>query len=281
MTSRPYRGIDHVVIRTADAVSLYQLFSGPLGLPTTWPLEHAAFATFGWIGLGNTNMEIWAATDNSDLPAGCPFPLVQQIALEPFELAETLARLKTLGFNCKTPRTFRSKDKSGEQKVNFTNSVVLDLSSDTCCVFLCEWGREAPITPWKKGPTTRERRVLEQDAMKACGGGALGIVGLSEIALSTQDVDGTIDRWRRLTESKGPAIEIAKDVELRVSAGEHAVIQSLTFSVRDLAQAKSFLAGRGVLSQDEGADVVLCRDVSQGLRFRFVQAADHAGAKQH
>jgi catechol 2,3-dioxygenase-like lactoylglutathione lyase family enzyme len=273
MTSRAYRGIDHLVVRTADAASLYELFSGTLGLPVTWPLEHRAFATFGWIGFGNTNLEIWAATDNSDLPADGPFPLVQQIALEPFELSDTLARLKTLGFNCKTPRTFSSKDKFGKETANFTNSVLLDLSSDTCCVFLCDWGREAPIVPWTKGLTTQERRVLEQDAMRACGGGALGIVGLSEIALSTHDVDDALDRWRGLAASKEQAIKIAEDVELRLSPGKRDVIQSLTFSVRDLAHARRFLVDNGLLGREEGDAVVLSHHVSQGLRFRFVQAA--------
>ncbi|WP_435497405.1 VOC family protein [Variovorax sp. RB3P1] len=142
MTNRAYQGIDHVVIRTADAASLYELFSGHLGLPVTWPLERATFATFGWIGLGNTNLEIWAAADNSDLPADCPFPLIHQIALAPAELSETLARFDAMGLSCKAPRTYSSKDELGEVRTNFTNSVILDLSNESCCVFVCDWGVE-------------------------------------------------------------------------------------------------------------------------------------------
>ncbi|MGJ7558825.1 hypothetical protein ACSFBI_33135 [Variovorax sp. RB3P1] len=131
-----------MVIRTADAASLYELFSGHLGLPVTWPLERATFATFGWIGLGNTNLEIWAAADNSDLPADCPFPLIHQIALAPAELSETLARFDAMGLSCKAPRTYSSKDELGEVRTNFTNSVILDLSNESCCVFVCDWGVE-------------------------------------------------------------------------------------------------------------------------------------------
>lgn len=272
MTERSYGGIDHVVIRTGDAASLYELFSVHLGLPVIWPLENAAFATFGWIGLGNTNLEIWAATDNSDLPADCPFPLIHQIALEPVELSETLARCKALGLSCKAPRTYASKNERGEVLTNFTNSTILDLSSDSCCVFVCDWGIHAPIAPWRKGLSTPERRDLERDTLVACGGGALGLVGLKEIAMSSTDLAGALERWRRLTGSSAGPVAIADDVELRLSTGTQDLIQSLTFAVRDLAGARHFLSGRGLLDEDEVSEVVLSRHATGGLTFRLIEA---------
>src|SRR5689334_8490527 len=54
---------------------------------------------------------------------------------------------------------------------HFTNFVVLDVSSTSCCMFFCEWGAHAPITPRQKGLTTSERRSRERSGMQACGGG--------------------------------------------------------------------------------------------------------------
>lgn len=64
-------GVDHAVIQT-EAAQLFGLLSGPLRLPITWPMEHAAFATFGWIGVGNTNLERWAASGRLGLAARWP-----------------------------------------------------------------------------------------------------------------------------------------------------------------------------------------------------------------
>lgn len=274
---RAYLGIDHVVIRTTDAQSLFDLLSGPLGLPVTWRLERAAFATFGWVGVGNTNLEIWAAENNSDLPVDCTLPLFHQIALEPGELSKTMARLRALGFSCKEPRTFKSTDQSGQARTNFTNSVLLDMSSDLCRVFCCEWGSDAPIVPWKRGLTTPERRELEQNALAACGGGSLGLVALREIALATPTVAATTERWLRLTESKGEPIAITDDVTLRLSIGTHEVIESLTFVVRDLNVARRFLGGRGLLGMDRADQLSLAERATSGLMFYFVEAVAGQG----
>jgi len=256
-----YHGIDHIVIRTADAESLFVLFSGLLGLPVTWPLERAGFATFGWVNIGNTHLEIWAAANNSDLPADCPFPFIHQIAFQPVDLATSVVRVERMGLRCKTPRTYESKNERGELRTNFTNSVILDLSNDACCVFFCDWGQDAPIVPWPKGLTTTERRALEREAMNVCGGGPLGLVGLREIELSTPNLESATDRWRKLTESK-EAISITDDIRLRLSMGSQEVVQSLTFAVRDLAR-------HDLLDARDDDEVMLSTRVSQGLQFRF------------
>lgn len=261
-----------MVIRTADAAMLYELFSVHLGLPVTWPLVHADFATFGWIGLGNTNLEIWAATNNFDLAADCPFPLVHQIALAPVELSETLARFDAKGFSCKASRAYASKDENGEVRTNFTNSVVLDLSNESCCVFVCDWATDAPIVPWRQGLSTAKRRDLEREALVTCGGGPLGVVGLREIAMSSPDPARAAEKWQRLTESCDLPIAIADGVELRLSAGPQDLVQSLTLAVRDLANARRFLAGRGLLNEVEANDVVLSLRATGGLTFRLVEA---------
>ncbi|WP_051236431.1 hypothetical protein [Ottowia thiooxydans] len=275
VTARPYQAIDHVVIRTVEAEALYELFGGQLGLPITWPLQRAAFATFGWIGLGNTNLEIWEAADNSDLPADCVLPLFHQIALAPTQLDETIAGIQATGLACKAPRPYASKDQNGVVHTNFTNSVILDLSNDACCVFICEWGDRAPIAPWTPGLTTPQRRAVEREALNACRGGRLGIVGLRRMALTSRDVPAAVEKWRRLTGSQRTSIMVADDIELSLFPGSHDRIQSLTLAVRDLSHARRFLAENDLLEERAAQDdVVLARRVTGGLTFRLVGDID-------
>lgn len=272
MTERAHRGIDHVVVRTDDAAALHEMFSVALGLPVTWPLQRASFATFGWIGLGNTNLEIWEAADNADLPADGPFPLIHQIALEPLELSETLDRLTANGLHCKAPRTYVSKEAGGTERLNFTNSVILDLSDSACCVFVCEWGREAAIVPWARGLSTQERRTIERDALTACAGGPLGLVGLHAISVASPDLAGATDTWQRLAGSAGPCIAIADGIAVALSEGPRTLIRSLSLAVRDVAAARRFLLGRDLLDADEDDGVVLSKRATGGLTFRLVEA---------
>jgi hypothetical protein len=272
VTAQTYLGVDHVAIRVADVQPLFDILSGRLGLPVTWPLEYAAFATFGWIGVGNTNLEIWAAADNSDLPAGCPLPLVHQIALAPVELSESLARVDAMGLKCKTPRAFQSQDTYGHSRTNFTNSVVLDLSSDSLCVFFCEWRSDAPIVPWSKGLTTHERRRLQRDAVAGCGGGPVGMLGLRQIAISTRSPERTTENWARLTESGEASLMLTDDIELHVFLGDTDAIRSLTFGMRDLATARRFLHDQGLL-EPQSSDVTLALAATGGVELRFVHWA--------
>jgi hypothetical protein len=272
LAERAYEGIDHVVIRATAAESLHDLLHNRLRLPVTWPLQRASFATFGWIGVGNTNLEIWAATDNSDLPTDCSLPLFHQIALEPRNtLAETISCIQGSGLACKAPRHYASTDEHGVIRTNFTNSVILDVSSDTCCVFICEWGVEAPIAPWKRGLTTPQRRVEERAALDAFGGGLLGMVGLKKIELMSPDVPTATKRWRRLSGASGQSIMVTDDIELSLVLGNQNRIQSLTFTVRDLELARRLLAEDDLLEAGTQDEVLLSRQAAGGLAIRLIE----------
>ena len=137
-------------------------------------------ARFSWVHVGNTHLELWAASSNSDLPQGCELPLVHGLALEPDELSFSTAELERLGMACKPPRPYRTLDAQGQSVTNFTNSLVLDLSSPSCCNFFCEWGSTASIVPWPQVVTTAERRLADQRRFATWGGGPLGLTGLGK-----------------------------------------------------------------------------------------------------
>jgi hypothetical protein len=269
----PYRSLDHIVIRVKAAEPLYTLFGESFGLPVSWPLQHSGFASFGWVNVGNTNLEIWAAASNADLPADVPLPLVQGLALDPGDLQASIAWLAQRGVACKAPKAFRTQKDDGTSVDNFTNSVVLDVSSDACCVFFCAWGAEGTIYPWKEKLDAVQRKARDEAAFARCAGGALGLVGLTAVQLAVPDVPMAEQAWRALTGSRQTPIALTPDIALHIVPGarDMAMIESLTFGVRSLAAARTFLAGRGWLESSAPGELVLSRSVCGGLDLRFVE----------
>lgn len=272
MTETAFRGIDHAVLRVLDAKPLFRLLTEDLGLPIVWPLEEAAFATFGWVGLGNTNLEIWASSSNADIPAHVGLPLIHGFALEPDDLPSALAGMEAQGIQCKPPRAYQTKDAEGHLRTNFTNSVVLDVSSDSCCVFFCEWGAHAPITPWQKGLTTSERRSHERSVMQACEGGPLGILGLSEFRMVVPNLPQALQKWQRLTASHQDPVPLTSDITLRLEEGKFQVISELGFAVRELDVAKAWLANAELSANATEHGLLIAPEATGGLRLRLLQA---------
>lgn len=272
MTLPVYRAVDHVVIRLTAMEPLFSLLSQVFALPVSWPTESSNFATFGWVSVGNTNLELWAATDNSDLPPDLQPPLFHGFALDPVDLDTSIARLADAGIACKTPRPYQTKDAHGAWVTNFTNSVVLDVSSESCCVFFCAWGRDGNIYPWKEKMSSVERRAREQAAFEQCSGGPLGLVRLSRIALGVQDLAEAAAKWRTLTGSTNSSIALTEHITLHLSARTRNMIESLTFEVRSLAIAKRFLEKNGLLESFDERELFLSSVATEGLQFKFVEA---------
>lgn len=267
-----YRSIDHVMLRLHAAEPLFSLFSETFGLPVAWPLQRTDFAAYGWVHAGNTDLEFWAAASNGDLPAHAQPPLVHGFALEPASsLPESLRRATEAGITCKPPRAFEAMTAAGEQVTNFTNSVLLDLSASSCCVFFCEWDRRASIYPWAEAATPVQRRTLHRQALQDSGGGPLGIAGLHAIRMGTPDVQAHRRHWRALTGSHhSHAIALTPDISLELVPARHLLIEALSFGVRSLAIARAFLSSRRLLQADTGdALSVLC----DGLPIQLVEAA--------
>jgi hypothetical protein len=267
----PYRSIDHIMLRLPAAEHCFDLFSRVFELPVAWPLQRTAFATYGWVHAGNTDLEFWAAASNSDLPAWAPAPLVHGFALEPaLPLPQAMRQAESLGTRCKEARTFQSTDDHGKVVTNFSNSVLLDLSSASCCVFFCEWDLQAAIYPWDEAATPTQQRAGLQRALHDQGGGPLGLLGLHAVRMGTPDLQAHQQRWQALTGSPaGQPIALAPGIWLQLHAAEHLRIESLAFSVRSLATARTFLAARQLLQADSGDALWLA---CEGLKICLVAA---------
>ena len=276
--ARPFRGVDHLVIRVADARPLFDLLASVLGLPVTWPLEQASFANFGWIGVGNANLEIWADAKNADLPEGCALPLIHGIALAPERMKSTLGGLAAKGVAVRPPRVYRSRNDEGELQTNFTNAVLPDVSGPTCEVYVCAWDRDAVIVPWQAGTSTARRRALEQEALDAVQGGVLGVTGLAEIAVASPEQPALAAQWRKIRGTVKQPTQLTPDVDISVVVGEQHAVASITLAVRDLAAARSVLLDKGLLAEAEGDAVALSTEATGGLAIRLRQrvTADEA-----
>lgn len=259
------------MLRLVAAEPLFDLFSRVFELPVAWPLQHTAFATYGWVHAGNTDLEFWAATSNSDLPADAQPPLVHGFALEPVRpLTEAIAQATALGIHCKPARRFESINARGEVVTNFSNSVLLDLSAPSCCVFFCEWDPRGAIYPWDEAATPTQRRRQHRQALNDNSGGPLGFVGLQALRMGTPDLDAHQQAWHAISGSPdGHPIALTGGISLEMVAASHLRIESLTFSVRSLAKAHSFLADRQLLQEDTGPELwIAC----EGLPIRLIES---------
>jgi hypothetical protein len=270
MSFSAFKSIDHVLVRVEDAQAIMNLFTETFGLPVSWPLQSSGFATYGWVTLGNTNLEFWASSNNSDLPSEDVLPLFHGLALEPFDLAHSIKVLGERGINCKAPRPYVTQTTDGRDVTNFTNSVVLDVSSPLVCIFFCEWGAEGTIFPWKQPLTTVERKLKERQQLSACDGGKLGITGLVEVEMLCTRIHETKAQWLAMTgRSEMP---ITQDgVELSFQSGAADKIDSIVIGVRSLAITRQVLAEAGLLGECFGNEVSMAQNACSGLHFRFRQ----------
>jgi hypothetical protein len=112
--------------------------------------------------------------------------------------------------------------------------------------------------------------------MTKCGGGTIGLVGLSEIEMSTPNLSDAEKKWRLLTDSAGEEIELTADMVLRLTQDSRQVIQSLTFEVRSLESARDFLLANGLLGVSSENEISLESTAIGGLRMKFRQAREAA-----
>lgn len=271
-----YRSIDHVMLRLhAEAVEpLFELLTRTFALPVAWPLQRTEFATYGWVHVGNTDLELWAAASNADLPDHAQPPLFHGFALEPaLPLTQTIEHITASGISCKPARAFESTNSSGVKVTNFTNSVLLDLSAPSCCVFLCEWSPLATIYPWKEPATPVQRRPQLGKELHAQGGGPLGLLGLHAVHMGAPNLKEHQRQWQALTGSAGHPIQLTPEITLSLSPADHLRIESLTLAVRSLDVARSFLNSHQLLEIDTGTAITVSWG---GVQLHFTEPTPRA-----
>lgn len=267
-----FKSIDHVLIRVKDAKPMMDLFAIRLGLPVSWPLQTNDVATYAWVTLGNTNLEFWASSNNSDLPGDDVLPLFHGLALEPTCLADSLEMLGSRSISCKAPRPYVTETADGRNVTNFTNAVVLDVSGPLLCIFFCEWGTEGTIFPWKEKMTTAQRKLKEQRQLMECAGGKLGVTGLIEVEMTSNHPEHAMARWLEISGQTSASNMLTDDVQFTLQAGAETMIKSIVIGVRSLAFARQILSDEGLLGECKENEISLRKTVCSGLHFRFRQS---------
>jgi hypothetical protein len=269
MTAQVFNGIDHIMVRVREAEPFIRLFADIFALPVSWPLQRKEFATYAWITLGNTNLEFWAAADNTDLPIEQPLPLFSGLALNPPDLGASIELLKARGITCKSPRPFMTKDHEGTHVTNFTNSVISDVSHSACCVFFCKWGQDGTIFPWSERLTAEERQLREQRQFDQCRGGAIGVVRLAEITIATPEMSKTRQQWQAVTGQTSDTFDLGRGIALTLHAGETVQITSIVLAVKSLAVARAYLASRSILGEDSPDEISIGGSACSDLCIRL------------
>jgi hypothetical protein len=269
MATQVISGVDHIMVRVEKVEPLLILFSEIFGLPVSWPLQRKEFANYAWVTLGNTNLEFWAAANNTDLPSDQILPFFSGFALDPPDLGASIALLEECGITCKPPRPFLTKNQQGEQVTNFTNSVILDVSNSVCCVFFCKWGAGGTIFPWPEKLATPERQLREQQQFDQCGGGPLGVIRLAEVTIATPDMSHTRQQWQAITGQSSDAFDLGRGIILTVHAGETVRITSIVLAVKSLAVARAYLASHSMLGDDSSDGVLISASACSNLCIRL------------
>jgi hypothetical protein len=269
MTTQIISGVDHIMVRVEKAEPILTLFSETFGLPVSWPIQRKDFANYAWVTLGNTNLEFWAATNNADLSSEHNLPLFSGFALDPPELGTSISILEDRGITCRPPRPFLTKNQQGEQVTNFTNSVIMDVSSSDCCVFFCKWEPDGTILPWPERLTTEERQCREQRQLDQCGGGPLGVIRLAEVAIATPDISKTRQQWQAITGQSSDAFDLGRGITLTLHAGKTVQITSIVLAVRSLSVARVYLASHSMLGADSNDEVLISANPCSNLSIRL------------
>jgi hypothetical protein len=176
--------LDHVFVPVADPAPLFELFTGPLGLPVAWPIHNYGTFRSGGVCLGNANIEL-VTGDTSILPYFAPTePLtVRGIAFEPATsaMAESLDQRKLRHTD---PFPFEGAGHKSHGHL-WTNVFLGGMVGRAAVAFLCDWHSDESL-----------RGRAAQEAMSSAGGGVLGVRRLAEVTLGVADHDKAMERWR-------------------------------------------------------------------------------------
>ncbi len=258
-----------MMVRVKEAEPFIRLFADIFALPVSWPLQRKEFATYAWITFGNTNLEFWAAPDNTDLPVEQSLPLFSGFALDPPDLGGSIALLEERGITCKPPRPFNTKNQEGTHVTNFTNSVILDVSNSACCVFFCKWEPDGTIFPWSERLTAEERQLREQRQFDQCGGGPLGVIRLSEVTVATPEISSTRQQWQAITGQTSDTFDLGRGIALTLDAGKTVQITSIVLAVKSLAVARAYLASQSMLGEDRTDEISIGASACSDLCIRL------------
>ena len=255
------RQIDRILIESTDPGSLYDLFTGPLQLPVSWPLSADAAYSSGGFGTGNLNIEVFGS---APVKSAGPRAQFAGIAFEPYSsLPEVLPELKARGVSFGPPEPYMSALPDKTQGTVWTTVVLDALASPGMRVFLFQY------SPAFLNLHVRRNQLAGQLVLRK--GGPLGVISAGEIVIGTPNLQDDAARWQNLLPApSSPGFwKVGNGPALRLVADTRSRIQRLVFDVASLPQAETYLKGAKMLGPVARNEVSISPDRVQGLGIRL------------
>lgn len=257
---RIVRQVDHVLVVSRDAATLFAVLTDTFQLPVAWPFSgHGNFSS-GGVSLGNVNLEVLQETDPS---AKGSTPRWTGFALEPEPLDDSVRELDARGIRHGVPVPFRD----GFFRLRWTTVGLPDVSGNRVSVFLCRYEGH-----------TASRRLQLQDQLQSRGGGPLSILGVRELTQGARDGKALRDGWQKLLSPVAAASEgfwnLGTGPGIRVVPADQDGMLGWVVEVRSERQARQFLELKGMADADSSGALRLGGPMFQGLKITLVERAD-------
>lgn len=240
--------VDHVFVPVADPAPLFELFTVVLGLPAAWDdHDYGLFRSAG-VSVGNANIE-FVRGDAKVMSFFAPTePLtVRGIAFEPAEPESMVAQLDERKLR-HTP-TFPFQE-PGTGTMLWTNVFLAGMVGDAAVAFFCDYHADVSL----RGAAARE-------ALHECGGGKLGVGRMAEVTLGVIDLDGAMERWRRLLAPAEPdrhgAFRAGDGPAIRLKKAPMDGVAGVWLEVESLDQARKALLELDLLGPARASGVGL------------------------
>jgi hypothetical protein len=232
---RLIREIDHVLLRTDDAGSLFDRLSNDLALPVAWPLFTYRGFVSGAVGFGNVNLEVLQHVEGDAPPFAAPpatYPI--GLAFEPLTVDDAVRELDARGLAHSEPFEDGISD-----VIRWTS---IDLTGPPEC----------PIMLFVKYSFDQDaRRAQLGQQLRERSGGALGIDSVEAVEIGVRDLNAAGGRWQTLFAPEGstPQWQPGAGPALRLTESHSDRFERIVFRVRSLPLAVDALRNREILGE--------------------------------
>jgi hypothetical protein len=306
--------LDHIVVRVDDPVSLHALFSETLQLPVAWPVQAYPSFTSGGITLGNVNLEILSCGSGRK-PSQSTEARIRAIAFESTSLSETALELSRRAIPHTPVLDYELTQPDGERVAHWANVMLGSLLGDDpylkfvllstrmpgyrwlgrqlrgsaiekqgvdklfsgALTFLVEYYyQHFGYDPgWSQYQSHDEKRAADLAALRARGGGPLGVESMQEIIAGVRDEARANELWQKFLAPVEPVDHglwrVADGPAVRLVAAEENGIQAMVWKVSSLARAAEFLHAKGMLGVVSHDQLRIDRAKIYGLDVRLVE----------
>ena len=252
------RHVDHVFVPVTDPRPLFDLFSGAIGLPVSWPItDYGAFRS-GGVSFGNCAVEFVAGEGEYFEPA---LPaVVKGIAFEPWAMERCIVDLDEHGL----PHTDPVPHGTDADGPLWTNVFLGGMIGRAAIAYLCSYLGDVPM----RGPAAVQ-------ALRAANGGALGVQRIREIVIGVADYAKAHAKWSALLagheETKPGQWQAGDGPAVRLVESPHDGVHGFGVQVRSLADAREALAELRLLGPIKRNSIGLHYPATYGLDVWLVE----------